>query len=303
MHRGVSGVTFWRLRPICWDMAEQSSTVLPEEVIVGIQQLEPLPITAQRILELMNGKDVAPAAIAELVEFDPAITAAVLRKTSTARYLGRGASSVREAVLRLGTIAMLDLVLEGYLKRLRTATPMYDLSEHDLWLHGAAAQLAVRALAAERPKAGIPAIAETAALLHDIGKLIMSRHLRADARELMETAKTRGITFVEAERELLGVDHAAVGAAMAQAWKFPPEIVDAIGRHHSPPFTHPTAVLDAVAVGNAVAKTIGAGLGAEGLNLAMDNGCYQRLGIDFRAYGCVCLQTHAWLKEMTRSAA
>ena len=122
-------------------MTGQSLTVVPEELVRGIRQLEPLPLTAQRLLALINGKDVALAAIAELIEFDATITAAVLRTASTMRYAGSGVPTVREAVFRLGTVALLDLVLEGYLKRLRTATPLYELSEHDLWLHSAAAHL------------------------------------------------------------------------------------------------------------------------------------------------------------------
>lgn len=282
-------------------MPGQMIAVVPEELVRGIRQLEPLPVTAQRLLRLLNGEDVSLTAIAELIEFDQAIVAAVLRTASTVRHAGRTTPTVREAVVRLGTVALLDLVLEGYLKKLRAATPMYDLSEQDLWAHGAAAQLAVRALEAERPQAKIPALAETAALLHDIGKLIVSRYLKADVRELVTHARTRAITFVEAERELLGVDHAAVGAAMAEAWQFPPEIIDAIGRHHSPPFADPTVVLDAVAMANVVAKTIETGLGAEGLNFAVDPGSYQRLGVDFATFGRVCLQADAWLREVARA--
>jgi putative nucleotidyltransferase with HDIG domain len=281
-------------------MTAQSVTVVPEELVRGITQLDPLPLTARRLLDLVNGKDVSLAEVAKLIEFDPIVTASVLRTVSTARWAGNGTPTVREAVMRLGTVALLDLVLEGYLKKLRAATPLYDLSENDLWLHGAAAQLAVRALARERPKAGIPAVAETTALLHDIGKLIVSRCLKADVRELLKHAQSRGITFVEAERELLGVDHTAVGAAMAEAWSFPPEIVDAIRRHHSPPFTNPTPVLDAVALANVAAKTIQTGLGAEGLNFAVDPGSYVRLGVDFATFGRVCLQVDTGLKEMAR---
>jgi putative nucleotidyltransferase with HDIG domain len=282
-------------------MPEQLIAVVPEELVRGIRQLEPLPVTAQRLLGLLNGDDVSLSAIAELIEFDQAIVAAVLRTASTVRHAGRTTPTVRQAVVRLGTVALLDLVLEGYLKKLRAATPLYDLSEQDLWLHGAAAQLAVRALAAERPRAKIPAIAETAALLHDIGKLIVSRYLKADVRTLVTHAKVRAITFVEAERELLGVDHAAVGAAMAEAWQFPPEIIDAIRRHHSPPFSTPTVELDAVAMANVVAKTIETGLGAEGLNFTVDPGSYRRLGLDFTAFGRVCIQTQTWLREVTRA--
>jgi putative nucleotidyltransferase with HDIG domain len=275
--------------------------VVPEEIVQGIRQLEPLPITAQRLLSLINGEDVSLLAIADLIEFDPAIVAAVLRRASTIHYATHSAPTVREAVLRLGAIALLDLVLEGYLKKLRAATPLYDLTEQDLWLHGAASQLAVRALAAELPQAKIPGVAETAALLHDIGKLIVSRYLNVDVRELVAVARTRAITFVEAERECLGVDHAAVGAAMADAWGFPAAIIEAIRDHHSPPFAQPTAVLDAVALGNLVAKTIEAGLGAEGMNFAVDPGSYRRLGVDFATFSRVCLQTETGLRAVARA--
>jgi putative nucleotidyltransferase with HDIG domain len=282
-------------------MPEHLIGVVPAALVRGIRQLEPMPVTAQRLVGLLNGEEVSLAEIAELIEFDQAIAAAVLRTAATVRYASHTMPTVRDAVLRLGTVALLDLVLDGYLKNLRAAVPMYDLSEQDLWLHGAAAQLAVRALAVQRPQAKIPAIAETAALLHDIGKLIVSRYLKADVRELVTHARRRAITFVEAERDLLGTDHAAVGAAMAEWWRFPAEVVDTIGRHHSPSFDNPTVVLDAVALANVVAKTIGTGLGAEGLNFAVDPGSYRRLGVDFGTFGRVCLQTDVWLREAARA--
>ena len=281
--------------------AGQSITVVSEELVRGIGQLEPLPLTARRLLELINGKDVSLASIADLIQLDPTIVASVLRAASTIRYAGRGLTTVREAVFRLGTVALLDVILEGYLVKLLTATPLYDLSEHDLWLHSVASQLAVRALAVERPAARILPIAETAALLHDIGKLIMSRYLKADPRELAAYAKANRIPFVQAERELLGVDHTTVGAAMAEAWSFPAEIIDAIRRHHSPPFEQSTVVLDAVVLANVVAKTIETGLGAEGLNFAVDAASYTRLGVDFDTFGRVCLLTDSWLRELTRT--
>jgi putative nucleotidyltransferase with HDIG domain len=280
-------------------MTTSSTPAVPIEIIRGISRLDPLPVTAQRLVSLLNGDEVSLSKIAELIEFDQPIVAAVLRQASTARYASRTTPTVREAVQRIGTVALLDLVLEGYLKTLRTAAPLYDLGEKDLWVHGVAAQLAVRAIAGERPQATIPPIAETAALLHDIGKLIVSRYLKADTRELVAHARRRGITFVEAEREILGVDHAVVGAMMAEAWHFPAEIIDAIGQHHSPPFARPTVVLDAVAIGNIVAKTIETGLGAEGLNFAVDPASYARLGIDFTVFGRICLQTDSWLREVT----
>ena len=59
-------------------------------------------------------------------------------------------------MLRLGTVPLLNMVLGDYLTRIKTAAPLYDLSEDDLWAHAAAAQLAVRAITQERPGASFP---------------------------------------------------------------------------------------------------------------------------------------------------
>ena len=53
--------------------------LLPSTLVRGIEQLEPMPVTAQRLVALMQGEDVSLAKIAELVEFDQAIAASVLR--------------------------------------------------------------------------------------------------------------------------------------------------------------------------------------------------------------------------------
>ncbi len=207
--------------------------LLPSTLVRGIEQLEPMPVTAQRLVALMQGEDVSLAKIAELVEFDQAIAASVLRMARSWAHAGsRPPDTVRDAVVRLGTVPLLNLVLGEYLTRLRTAAPLYDLTEDDLWGHAAASQLAVRALMQECPSANLPSVATTAALLHDIGKLVMSRCLNASVETIVRHAKEHGVTFVDAEQHLFGVNHAAVGAAIAVEWQFPEVVTDAIARHH-----------------------------------------------------------------------
>ncbi len=272
---------------------------LPSTLVRGIEQLEPMPITAQRLVALMQGEDVSLARIAELVEFDQAIAASVLRLARSWAHAGaRPPETVGEAVVRLGTVPLLNLVLGEYLVRLRTSAPLYDLSEDDLWGHAAAAQLAVRALMQECPSANLPPVSTTAALLHDIGKLVMSRCLNASVDTIVRHAQAHHVTFVEAEQQLFGVNHAAVGAAIAIEWHFPEVVTDAIARHHDAHLGKSTPVLDAVVIANMVAKNIGMGLGAEGFNLSVDSECVHRLGLNFTRFARVCLQTDTWLREL-----
>jgi HD-like signal output (HDOD) protein len=106
---------------------------------------------------------------------------------------------------------------------------------------------------------------------------------------------------VEAEQELFGVNHAAVGAAIAVEWHFPIEVTDAIARHHDKHLGRSTRVLDAVVIANVVAKNIGVGLGAEGFNLTVDSECVRRLGLDFTKFARICLQTDTWLRELRQT--
>lgn len=276
---------------------------IPADIRRGLDRLDPLPATAQKLVAMASGAEVSLAKIGELIEHDQAIAAAVLRASRSARYAGMHTpTTVRDAVMRLGTVPLLNLVMGDYMQRLRVAAPPYGLSESDLWSHAAAAQLAVRAIRMEPHAKPLPGAAETAALLHDVGKLVMARQVKATPDTIHDYASARGLTFVEAERALFGIDHAAVGGAVAELWDFPEEVTHAIGHHHD---SHPEGglVLDAVIVANVVAKSIGAGLGAEGLNFRFDGLSAARLGLDFNAIARICLQTDAALKDVHALAA
>jgi hypothetical protein len=195
-----------------------SGPLLPSTLVRAVEQLAPMPVTAQRLVALMQGEDESLTRIAELVEFDQVIAASVLRMARSWTYAGsRPPETVRDAVVQIGTVPLLNMLLGEYMSGLRTAAPLYDLTEDDLWCHAAASQLAVRALMHECPSANLPPVAATAALLHDIGKLVMSRCLNASVETIVGYAKQHNVTFVEAEQQLFGVNHAAVGAAIAVA--------------------------------------------------------------------------------------
>ncbi len=272
---------------------------IPQGLIQGIERLDPLPVTAQRLMKALQDEEVGPARIAEYVQYDPAVASTVLRVANSAAYGGwNRVDNIRDAVVRLGGARLLDIVIGDYLRRLKVSAPLYDLAEDDLWLHSAAASLAVKALQKERPRAGIPETASIAALVHDIGKLVMVRFLKADVKQLLAHRDARNIAFVEAERELFGCDHAEVGAEMARRWGFPDDITAAIDQHHTVPVTAPSPTVDAVIIANLAAKAIGTGLGAECMDLRLDEQVNRRLKLDFAGFSRVCMQTVIWLKEL-----
>lgn len=272
---------------------------IPPGLLQGIDRLDPLPVTVQRLIRALNDENVGPAQIGEIVQYDPAVASSVLRLANSAAYGGWSRTeTIRDAVVRLGKAKILDIVLGDHLKRLKMAAPLYDLAEDELWLHSAAASLAVKALIRERPRAGIPESASVAALVHDVGKLVMVRYLKADVSAILALRDQRKIAFVEAERELFGCDHSEVGGAMAKRWGFPEDIQMAIARHHEVPLGDSTPTLDAVVLANLAAKAVGTGLGAEGMDIRIDDRCQRRLKLDFAGFSRVCVQTMVWLKDV-----
>jgi putative nucleotidyltransferase with HDIG domain len=277
--------------------------MIHDKLLDAIDRLEPLPLTVQKLTLALGAEDVGPGRIAQIIEYDEAITANILRVANSAAYGARfRVERIRDAVVRLGTSAMLDIVLGQHLKTMKADAPMYDLTEDDLWLHGAVASLAVRAMMKEAPRGTIPQSAPIAALVHDIGKLIMVRYLKADVTAILALCSEKHLTFVEAEREIFGCDHAEVGAAMARKWSFPAEITKSIEQHHTVPVVDPDPVLDAVMLSNLVAKSAGVGLGAAGMNMKVDyGGSRERLGLTMRAFERACAQTAMWADELRAS--
>ena len=206
---------------------------IPANLLDGISRLDPLPVTLQRLLKALEDESVGASQIGEIVQFDHAVVASLLRAANSAAFGGWiRTESVRDAVSRLGKTRVIDMILGDHLRKLQVNAPLYDLSEDDLWLHSTAASLAVRAITRECPKAGLTESASIAGLVHDVGKLIMVRYMKADFSAILAVRDHHDITFVEAERELIGCDHAEVGGEVARHWGFPADIQEAIARHH-----------------------------------------------------------------------
>lgn len=82
-----------------------------------------------------------------------------------------------------------------------------------------------------------PALAEelyVTGLIHDIGILTMDRFIPGDLDLVIRKAQAKNICFGEAEKEILGFDHAEVGGYLGEKWKLTQMTTNAIRFHHSP---------------------------------------------------------------------
>jgi HD-like signal output (HDOD) protein len=222
--------------------------------------IEPLPTSVGRLAALALAPDADLAEIVELVSFDQSLAMSVLRAANSASHgTSRKIALVRDAVMRIGGGAVLGLAVG---RRVRAMTggalPAYHLAEGELWRHSVAA-----ALAAERMpsvcRVAVPPEAFTAALLHDVGKLILVRFLSPDIAAAIDRAHAEaGVSRLDAEREILGVDHGELAELVAQAWQLPEALAKPLAAHHAPT-EDDGRVADVVHAADAVARRIGTG--------------------------------------------
>lgn len=268
--------------------------IQPEE----ITQLAPMSNSVHRLAKLVSDPESQVADITRVVELDEALTANLLRWANSAWSRSQNpVVSVREAVIRVGSGTILKLIVGEKVRRsLSTAAPAYELDENELWRHSVAAALAAESLHlfTDHPVSGA---AFTAALVHDIGKLVLGRHLSPEIlREIRRLIEEDKLTYVDAEFKVLGTDHAKVGGAVARHWQFPETLVRAIELHHNPD-ANPDPVLDAVHLSNLTAKLIGAGLGSEQLNMLASSEAARRLGLSSAGLESLCAHVQAELEK------
>lgn len=220
-------------------------------------QLQPLPQSLNRLAALVAESEPDLRAIVQVIQFDPVITGKMLHVANSAYSGSRTAvATVKEAVVRLGSGCILRLIV-GTCARplLERALPAYGFSKGELWRHSTLSALAAEVLTGYCT-ATVPPAAFTAALLHDLGKLILDPFLTPDLLALLRrTMDEGGLTLHEAEREVLGVHHGEVGGLIAQHWKLPDKILDGITYHHTPA-NGGTVIPFAVHVADAVANIV-----------------------------------------------
>lgn len=207
-----------------------------DQLIDSAGKLEPLPQTVTRLVALLAQDEVTVMEIEEVFSMDGPLTARLLRQANSASSSSRAAiGTVSAAVVRLGLGSVLALaVAASTQKRLSLAVPQFGLGDGALWKHSQAARLAVDALR-QHAKLKIPVEAPTAALLHDVGKVVMEHYLQENVMDVLRRAVGEGVPLnIEAEREVLHVHHGELGGLIAQRWGLPEIIARGIIYHHDP---------------------------------------------------------------------
>ena len=269
------------------------------EIIERIESLPAVPMAMSRMAQVLNDPDSGIMDVVEIVKFEPGLTASILKMANSAYFGGiQSVGSVHDAVTRLGIQQVFRLVVVSSMhSTMQRSLSGYDLPPGELWRHCVATALATQFLAREIGLARADT-AFTAALLHDLGKLVIGNFLDVDFTAIEQAATSRNISFEEDEREIIGVDHAEIGATILEKWNLPQEIVESVRWHHDPDAVGAESLMvDLVHVADAICLSMGIGPGRDGLYYRPSEAARTRCGMSKKTMESVISRTLGAMSE------
>lgn len=220
------------------ETAEPVSGGLPphlQKAMSKVTEISSLPEITNRIVEVVDDPRATAHDMHEIVKNDPALAAKILKVVNSAFYgLPAQIASLDRAIVMLGLSAVKNIALAASLARLFKPGALSEQFEaRDLWRHCVGVGVCARMLT--KAAQGVQNDeAFVAGLVHDMGLLVEYQIFPDQLREVINRAQSRGDDFCSTERELIGADHQAFGAALAMKWKFPPILRCVISHHHNP---------------------------------------------------------------------
>ena len=213
LHRGE------RLAQILID--DMSDLVSPPEVYIKISN--------------MLGENTASASeFADVILLDPSLAARVLRMVNSPYYALRNkVDTVSQAITIIGMNDLSSVVYSMCAVQSFSRISSTITNIKTFWSHGVYCGLVAKALATQI-NCLQPERLFVAGLLHDIGTLTINAKVPELAEENIIVTAGSESALAAAERERLGLDHAALGAFMLQGWQMPAATCDAIRFHHDP---------------------------------------------------------------------
>ena len=203
------------------------------ELVKGVGKLASLPEVCVRVNEMVDDPRSSAAAIGKVISRDTALTAQLLRLANSSFYnFPSNISTISRAIMIIGERELRYLVLALSAVRTFSSIPVELTNMAVFWRHSVYCAVLAR-LIANRCHVLHSERLFVAGMLHDIGQLVMLSRVPDLARLALQRASDGHETLHEAEREVIGCDHAEVGRVLLEQWKLPEVLCETVGCHHN----------------------------------------------------------------------
>lgn len=193
-----------------------------------IKNLPTLPGIVAKLSKMAEDPDTTTEQMGRVISKDHILAAKLLKLVNSAFYgFPQRISSLSSAIILLGFNVIKSLIISASIFEL-----MED-QDVELWQHSLGCAVVCNVLA-KRFGVNDPEEVSTAGLIHDIGKVAIKMELPKQYEEINAIIRKKQVPRLEAERQVLGIDHAEVGGWLAKSWNMPGKLVEPVAFHHDP---------------------------------------------------------------------
>lgn len=203
--------------------------------LAKLRALNAVPMVVERVLKITGDEASSARDLEQIIESDPQVTAVVLQRANSA-YHGaiRKIGKVIDAVARIGFREVRSIVLGlSVMDMFPRDQKTLEFDRIEFWKSCLATAVIARELA-DAAKTCDADEAFIAGLLHDLGRIILDEYFTDEFTRALVHADHHGISLLEAERRVFGIDHQEVARDVLERWQFPPHLVAVVGCHEEP---------------------------------------------------------------------
>ena len=211
-------------------MSYFTSLEFHEKVIDAAESIAPLPDGVVKLTHMAADPTTTVNDISAVVLEDVGLATAILREANSASAASRDPiDTIQGAVVRLGTSRVVSIAVGATVgDTLPDRLHGYGATTTQFWQHAqAAAVVAESVIALSSAEFGGGLV--TAALLQNIGSIVLDEYVPSPGYQIAFGANRDQAI---AERELIDIDHGAVGAMICRHWQLPEAMCEAIEHHH-----------------------------------------------------------------------
>ncbi len=207
----------------------------PQELIVAIDSIRPIPQIALKIMRLIEEETHSVEEISQDIIQDQVLAARIIKLCNSPLFAHKEKiDSIERALMVIGDKRLLQLSMSLSMDEFMSQGEKgYSLCKGGLFAHAVGNAVACRKLAA-LSGAVSPDLAYTAGLLHDIGKIVLDQYMASAYPLFYRRIQGKGTSLQETEREFFGASHTEIGGQLARRWSMPLSLSNVIEHHHDP---------------------------------------------------------------------
>jgi putative nucleotidyltransferase with HDIG domain len=207
-----------------------------DHVMQQLNKIKDIPTLPTIVFELnkhLENPETSIAKVSETIEKDQAMALKILKLVNSAFYGFKSrVSNIKNAVVLLGFNAVRNAIVSvSIINALPKSLLFQDFEMNEFWKHSLAVAVTSKNIA---QKAGLesPDNCFVGGLLHDVGKVILAQYFQDLFVKVWSRMQNKCVSFYEAELHELSVDHAKIGAHLAERWALPQGLIDGLRWHH-----------------------------------------------------------------------